>query len=106
MVKKGDFIWISIQGTLGHEQKGRRPALVISSNDFNKSTSMAFVCPITNTDRGYLHHIPTNSEKVSGFVMCEQLRSIDYKSRKAKFITKASDTLMINVSNCITALLA
>jgi len=106
MVRRGDLIWLSLDPTLGHEQKGRRPALVVSSDAFNRSTGMAFVCPITSTNRGYLHHIPVGSKKIEGFVMCEHLKSIDYRARKAKFIAKAPEVLMANVSNCIEAILA
>ena len=103
--KKGDLVWMSFDPSLGHEQKGRRPALVVSSGDFNKATGMVYVCPVTTTDKKYLHHLPIDSYKVEGFVMCEHLRSIDYVSRKLEFIEKASATLVVNVSNCLEAIL-
>jgi len=96
--KKGDFIIAVFDPQAGHEQKGRRPALVISNNLFNEKTGLAIVCPITNTDRGYPFHINiVNNKKVTGLVMVDQVKSIDYTSRKAKFITDASHGIIKDV---------
>jgi len=93
--KKGDFIILSFDPQSGHEQKGRRPALVVSNTLFNQKTGLAFVCPITNTDRRYPFHIKIPEvSSLSGFVMTEQLKSVDYHSRKVKFIEKASEELL------------
>ncbi len=81
----------------GHEQKGRRPAIVISNTFalFNQKTGLAMACPITNTDRRYSFHIKIPfSSSFSGFVMVDQLKSIDYNTRKANFIEKAPDKLL------------
>ena len=95
---KGDLVVLSFDPQSGHEQKGRRPALVISNTLFNQKTGLAMACPITNTDRDYPFHveIPTSSS-FSGFVMVDQLKSIDFNSRKAKFIEKASAELLNEV---------
>ena len=95
---KGDFISLSFDPQSGHEQKGRRPALVISNNLFNKHTGLAIVCPVTNTQRGIPFHLPVGaSAKLSGFVMVEQVKSIDYLSRRAKFIERARTALLNDV---------
>ena len=93
--QKGDFIALSFDPQSGHEQKGRRPALVVSNYLFNKHTGLAIVCPITNTNRNIPFHlsVPTSSS-LTGFVMVDQVKSIDYKARKAKFIEKAADELV------------
>ncbi|WP_231717222.1 type II toxin-antitoxin system PemK/MazF family toxin [Desulfosarcina ovata] len=66
---------------------GRRPALVVSKDLFNRSTGLAIVCPVTNTDRGFPFHvaIPRNS-KLTGFIMVEQVKSVDFRARRAKRI--------------------
>jgi mRNA interferase MazF len=88
--EKGDFITLSFDPQSGHEQKGRRPALVISNFLFNKATGLAIVCPITNTNRNIPFHLPVpNSSSLTGLVMAEQVKSIDYNARKAKFVEKA-----------------
>jgi mRNA interferase MazF len=92
---KGDFIALSFDPRAGHEQMGRRPALVISKSLFNRHTGLAIVCPITNTDRNIPFHLPVaGSSSLTGFVMVEQVKSIDYVARKAKLIGKASHELI------------
>ena len=88
--RKGDFIAVTFDPQSGHEQRGRRPALVVSNDLFNKHTGLAIVCPITSTRRDYPFHvaIPAN-EDVTGFVMVEQVKSIDFRARRAKRIGRA-----------------
>lgn len=96
--KKGDFIAVTFDPQSGHEQKGRRPALVVSNDLFNKHTGLAIVCPITSVDRQFPFHIPiVNMTNVSGFVMTEQVKSIDFRSREAKRIGKASEEVLSEV---------
>ncbi len=56
--KQGDIIAITFDPQSGHEQKGRRPALVVSKDLFNSSTGLAIVCPLTNTERDFPFHVP------------------------------------------------
>ncbi len=96
--QKGDFIALSFDPQSGHEQKGRRPGLVISNYLFNKHTGLAIVCPITNTDRANPFHLPIPvASALTGFVMAEQIKSVDYVSRKVKFVEKAPTKLIIDV---------
>ncbi len=92
---KGDLIVLSFDPRSGHEQKGRRPALVISNTLFNQKTGLAMACPVTNTNyqNPFRIKIPETSS-LSGFVMVDQIKSIDYNSRKAKFIEKAPVELL------------
>ncbi|MEW6129178.1 MAG: type II toxin-antitoxin system PemK/MazF family toxin [Acidobacteriota bacterium] len=93
--QKGDFIALSFDPQSGHEQKGRRPALVISNYLFNKHTGLAIVCPITSTNRNIPFHLPVPAtSSLTGFVMVDQVKSIDYTARKAKFIEKAPTELV------------
>jgi len=74
--EKGDFITLTFDPQSGHEQKGRRPALVISNFLFNRATGLAIVCPITNTERGIPFHLPVPEDSsLTGFVMVEQVKS-------------------------------
>ncbi|VAW41982.1 Programmed cell death toxin MazF [hydrothermal vent metagenome] len=89
---RGDFIVLSFDPQSGHEQKGHRPALVISNRLFNQHTGLVLVCPITNTARNYPFHVPVpNNSSLTGFIMVEQVKSVDYRSRKAKFIEKVTE---------------
>ena len=102
--RKGDFIALTFDPQSGREQKGRRPALVISNTLFNQKTGLTIVCPITNTDRKYPFHIKISDPvSLTGFVMVDQVKSVDYISRKVKFIEKASDTLLSEVLGILDA---
>ncbi len=102
--EKGDFIAVTFDPQSGHEQRGRRPALVVSNTLFNQQTGLAIVCPITNTDRGYPFHVAvTNDPDVRGFVMVEQVKSIDFRARKAKLIGRASDDVLDMVLSILDA---
>jgi len=104
--KKGDFIAVTFDPQSGHEQKGRRPALVISNTLFNKSTGLAVVCPLTSTERGYPFHVAVvDNPDVSGFVMVEQVKSIDSRARKVKRIGRASEGTLEEVLAILDACL-
>ncbi len=91
---KGDVVWINLDPTSGHEQRGRRPALVLTSKSFNDKTGLAYVAPITQTDKKYPFRFKFENKEVGGFVMAEQLKSLDWVSRKAVFICKASEEIV------------
>ena len=102
--KKGDLIILTFDPQSGHEQKGRRPALVVSNTLFNQHTGLAIVCPITNTKRDFPFHVAIASSKtLTGYVMVEQVKSIDYKSRKVKLIEVAADELLAEVLSSLDA---
>ena len=87
---RGDFITLSFDPQAGHEQRGRRPALIISNHLFNQATGLAIACPITNTDRKIPFHLPVpTTSSLTGFVMVEQVKSIDFRARNARFVEKA-----------------
>ena len=89
--KKGDLVVLTFDPQSGHEQKGRRAALIVSNYLFNKHTGFAVACPITNTDRNFPFHVPLNDDSsLTGYIMAEQVKSIDYKTRKAKYVEHAS----------------
>jgi mRNA interferase MazF len=93
--RKGDFVTLTFDPQSGHEQKGQRPAIVISNRLFNKHTGMAIVCPLTNTQRNIPFHVPVPAQSsLTGYIMVEQVKSVDYTSRKIKYIEKAKkDTI-------------
>ena len=102
--QKGDFIIATFDPQAGHEQKGRRPAIIISNKLFNKSTGLAIVCPISSTNRNFPFHVPIPDElTLTGYIMVEQVKSIDYQSRKIKFIEKAPSNIMIEVLSILDA---
>lgn len=102
--EQGDFIAVTLDPQSGHEQMGRRPALVVSKRPFNRGTGLAIVCPLTNTDRRFPFHVPVAEEgNVTGFVMVEQVKSIDFRSRRARRIGRAGDGLLADVLSILDA---
>ena len=86
-MRQGNIIWLEFNPQAGHEQAGRRPALVVSNNFFNRVTKMAIVCPITNRTRPFPLHIPLDARtKTTGVIECEQIKSLDITARKFRFI--------------------
>lgn len=102
--EKGDFIVATFDPQSGHEQKGRRPALVISNKLFNEATGLAIVCPITNTNRNIPFHIEVSeTSSLTGFIMVDQVKSIDYISRQVKFIANADGETLNEVLSVLDA---
>ena len=102
--RKGDFIAVTFDPQSGHEQKGRRPALVVSNTLFNEQTGLAIVCPLTPTDRKFPFHVPVlNNQDMEGFVMVEQVKSIDFRARKVRLIGKASEGMLDEVLSILDA---
>jgi len=104
--KKGDFVLLTFDPQSGHEQRGRRPARVVSNTLFNRHTGLTMVCPITNTSRNIPFHVEVPDESsLTGYIMVEQFKSIDYASRKAKFVEKASQSVVNEVLSILDACL-
>ena len=102
--RRGDIIAVTFDPQSGHEQKGRRPAFVVSKDLFNRSTGMAIVCPVTNTKRDYPFHVPIpKNSKLTGFIMVEQVESVDFCSRRAKRIERGKDELLSEVLSILDA---
>jgi mRNA interferase MazF len=102
--RQGDIIAITFDPQSGHEQKGRRPALVVSKDLFNRSTGLAIVCPLTNTKRGFPFHVPVSeNSSLTGFIMVEHVKSVDFRTRRAKRIERVSDELLSNVLSILDA---
>ena len=102
--KQGDIIAITFDPQAGHEQEGRRPALVVSKDLFNSSTGLAIVCPITNTNRDFPFHVPIpKTSKLTGFIMVEQIKSLDFHAHRVKCIEQRNDELLSEVLSILDA---
>lgn len=102
--RKGDVITLTFDPQSGHEQRGRRPALVVSNDLFNRHTGLCIACPITNTRRDYPFHVAIPAgEGVTGFIMVEQIKSIDFRSHKAKRLGKAPAEMLAEVLSILDA---
>jgi mRNA interferase MazF len=85
----GDIVWVEFNPQAGHEQAGHRPALVLSPASYNGKVGLAILCPITSQVKGYPFEvkIPDGLE-VSGAILSDQVKSLDWKARKAEFACK------------------
>jgi len=104
--RRGDVIRLDFDPQTGHEQAGRRPALVLSPADYNRTVGLAVVCPITNERKGYPWEvgIPDN-DFVSGVVLSDQIKSLDWRKRHAEFVCTPAEELLQDVVEKATALL-
>ena len=102
---QGDIVILTFDPQSGHEQKGRRPALIISNKIFNEYLGLAVACPITNTKRDFPFHLTVESENITGFIMVEQLKSIDYNARKIKFVEKLDVKILDEVMKIVDTIL-
>jgi len=102
MVKQGNIIWLDFDPQAGHEQKGRRPALVISNETFNNFSKMAVVCPITNMDKNHPFHVKLNDKtKTTGVILCDQARTLDINARKYELIESIPEDLLLEVLDIV-----
>jgi mRNA interferase MazF len=96
--KCGDFIWIDFDPQAGHEQMGKRPALVVSHDGFNQKMGFSFVCPISNTKRKNPFYVAVpEGVGVTGVIMADQLLSLGFRARKASVIGACPDRLFQDV---------
>jgi mRNA interferase MazF len=106
MVKQGYIIWLDFDPQTGHEQRGRRPALVVSNKTFNNFSNLAIVCPITNTKKGYPFHVKLDERtKTRGVILADQSRTLDINARKYEFIEKIPDDILMEVVDIINGFL-
>ncbi len=104
--RRGDFIALTFDPQSGHEQRGHRPALVISHGLFNEHTGLAIVCPVPTTDCGFPFPVKIADQgKDTGFVMAEQIKSIDFRARRVKRVGKASSVVLDEVLSILDACL-
>jgi mRNA interferase MazF len=105
--ERGDAVWITLDPQAGHEQAGRRPALVLSPSAYNGRVGLALLCPITNQAKGYPFEVslPAGSP-VTGVVGADQVKSLDWRARKASRICSVSEQVVAEVVKRLQVLLA
>ena len=85
--QRGDVVWLSFDPQAGHEQAGRRPAVILSPAAYNSRVGLALFCPITNQAKGYPFEVPLPSGlRVRGVVLADQVKSLDWRVRRAELI--------------------
>lgn len=102
----GDIVWLTFNPQAGHEQSGRRPALVLSPAAYNGKVNLALFCPITSRIKGYPFEVLLPEQlKVKGAILADQVKSLDWKIRKAEFADKIPPSELKKVVQKIKVLL-
>ena len=103
---RGDVVWLSFTHQAGHGQAGHRPALVLSPTAYNEKTGLALCCPITSRAKGYPFEVALHSAStVSGVVLADQIKNLDWKARHARFECRATPQVVSEVLQKVNVLL-
>ena len=104
--ERGDVVWISLSPQAGHEQAGRRPALILSPAAYNAKVGLALICPITGQVKGYPFEVLVPAGlPVRGAVLADQFKSVDWKARDADLIGRLPIVLVNKVLAKVKSLL-
>jgi mRNA interferase MazF len=104
--ERGDLVWLEFTPQAGSEQRGRRPALVLSPKAYNGKVGLALFCPVTSKIKGYPFEVKLpDGYSVSGVVLSDQLKSLDWRSRKAELIARVSSDVIAMVTSRVLPLL-
>ena len=105
MVKQGDIVKINLNPTKGHEQSGFRPVIVVNNASHSRVSNMTIVCPITNTNRNNPLHVKLKGLQTTGFVMCDQIRAIDIRTRIYKIIESVDEETLWEICDIAQGLI-
>jgi len=98
----GDLVWLDFDPQTGREQAGLRPAVILSSKYFNLRTSVAFACPISSKVKGYQFQVVLPPGlPVHGVVLCEHMRSLDWRVRKTSYLGRMPDNVLLQVRGVV-----
>ncbi|MEW6173530.1 MAG: type II toxin-antitoxin system PemK/MazF family toxin [Bacillota bacterium] len=101
--RRGDVIWITLTPQAGHEQAGRRPAVVLSPAAYNSRVGLALLCPVTNQVKGYPFEVMIpDGLAISGAILADQIKSLDWRAREAKMVcTTVMGTVLLTTSKSL-----
>lgn len=104
--QRGDVVWINMHPQAGHEQAGRRPAVVLSPRSYNDKVGLALFCPVTNQVKEYPFEviIPPGLE-VTGVILSDQVKSLDWKIRNTEYYDKVPETVVLEIFKKLSTLL-
>jgi len=103
---RGDIVWLTLDPQAGHEQAGRRPVVVLSPRSYNARVGLALFCPVTSKMKGYPFEVRLpESVSVEGVVLADQVKSLDWRARRAEFLARLSLATLDEVSQKLLTLL-
>lgn len=101
----GDIVWLDFDPQVGREQRGHRPAFVISSADYNRATGLMICCPMTTKVKGYPFEVEVVEAKQTSVILVDQLKSLDWQSRGIKFKSRTTGDALEQAQLKLKALL-
>jgi len=105
--RRGDVVWVTFNPQAGHEQAGRRPAVILSPAAYNSKVGLAILCPITSQVKGYPFEVLLPSGlQVSGVILADQVKNLDWRAREAEFICALPAATVSDILQRIGLLLA
>ena len=105
--ERGDIVWLNFNPQAGHEQRGKRPALILSPKIYNQKTSLCVALPITSKIKGYPFEVVLPQDlKINGVVLSDQVKSLDFRRREVEFICKAPTLVLEEVQSNVIALVS
>jgi mRNA interferase MazF len=104
--ERGDIVWLDLNPSKGHEQKGSRPAFVISPKIYNAKTGLALVCPVTSQSKGYSFEVALNFTSTIGVILADHIRSVDWQERHARYIETVNERIIDEVEQKLLALIS
>jgi mRNA interferase MazF len=105
--ERGDLVWLEFDSQAGHEQRGHRPAVVLSPSEYNRKVGLALVCPLTTKEKGYPFEVKVSGDGKddSSVILADQVRSVDWRARGARRFGRISDTVLAEVTHKLGVLI-
>lgn len=103
--ERGDIVWLNSSPQAGHEQAGKRPALVLSPEEYNRKTSLLIACPITSKVKGYPFEVSLSGKTIDGVVLSDQVKNLNWKVGKVSFAEKAAVPVVREVQSKLLLLI-
>jgi mRNA interferase MazF len=104
--ERGDVVWLQFTPQAGHEQAGRRPAVTLSPKPYNEKVGLGLFCPVTSQAKGYPFEACLPADlPVSGVALCDQVKSLDWKTRQAQFVCRLPEATVTEIMAKVQSLL-
>lgn len=103
---RGDLVWLDFSPQQGHEQRGKRPAIVLSPQEYNAKSGLALFCPITSTEKGYPFEVKVQkTNTITGVILADQVKSLDWRARAVSYVESVTRNVVKETLMKIRALL-
>ena len=102
---RGDIVWLNFSPQQGHEQAGKRPAIILSPKSYNQNSKLTLACPITSKVKNYPFEVRVKTNKIDGVVLADQVKNLDWTMRDMSFVERAPYEVLEQTQELIETLL-